>query len=394
MNSLERISAAVRFQPVDRVPVIAQVFGHAAALAGVPLDDYVHDGETLAQCQLNALERYGYDAVFAVMDVSVETEAAGSVLRRRPNHYPAVERFALSRDSDFGALPLPDCQQAGRMPELLKALRILRRELGNETLVVGCVVGPLTLATQLLGLETALYLALDDPERMECLMDVAVEIIIRFGKAQLEAGAHLPLVFDPSASSAVVPQQFFRQFELPRLRRVFQALAESGAVANWLHIAGPAHSILPYYPQAGVDIANFDYCISAAEARDQLPRTCLNGNLKPMLFVEGNPADIEAEARNLMAAFRDREALSFPPAVRFRRRPPRKTWPRWSVPRAPRGKRHADTHRHNRCLHARDPLCAGGLRARYSRRRGRLRALRLQRERSLRVVPGRNRSRG
>ena len=40
MNSLERIAAAVAFQATDRVPVIAQVFGHAATLAGVALDDY------------------------------------------------------------------------------------------------------------------------------------------------------------------------------------------------------------------------------------------------------------------------------------------------------------------------------------------------------------------
>jgi uroporphyrinogen decarboxylase len=40
MNSLERIAAAVKLEPVDRVPVIAQVFGHAARLAGIPLRRY------------------------------------------------------------------------------------------------------------------------------------------------------------------------------------------------------------------------------------------------------------------------------------------------------------------------------------------------------------------
>ena len=38
MNSLERVSAAVNFRQTDRVPVIAQVFGHAAMLSGVSLD--------------------------------------------------------------------------------------------------------------------------------------------------------------------------------------------------------------------------------------------------------------------------------------------------------------------------------------------------------------------
>ncbi len=75
MNSIDRINAGVNFDAPDRVPVIAQVFGHAATLANVALDDYVRNGELLARCQIKALERYGYDAVFALMDVNVETEA-------------------------------------------------------------------------------------------------------------------------------------------------------------------------------------------------------------------------------------------------------------------------------------------------------------------------------
>ena len=306
MNSLERIRRTVGFQPVDRPPVIAQVFGGAAALAGAPLDRYVRDGELLAQCQLNAWRRFGYDAVFSVMDVNVEAEAAGAVLTFRPNQYPVIATHPLSAQGDWGALVTPDPQRAGRMPEMLRALGILRREAGDESLVVGCVMGPFTLTTQLLGMEAALYLAIDDCPRLERLMDFATEVVIRFGLAQLEAGAHLPVVFDPSASPAVIPPQFFREFELPRLRRVFDALAGAGAVANWLHIAGPVQPVLPYYPQAGVQIANFDYCVSVAEARRLAPTLCLDGNIRPLAFVDASPANIEAQAKDLLQAFGDR----------------------------------------------------------------------------------------
>ena len=306
MNSLERVTAAVNFKETDRVPVIAQVFGHAATLARMSIDEYVRDGEAIASCQLKALERYGYDAVFSVMDVSVETEAAGSVLRYGRNQYPVVEKYALSTDDNWGELSVPDPMKAGRMPEMLKALGILRRELSDGTLVVGCVMGPFTLTTQLLGMENALYLAVDDSARLERVMDFATEIIIRFGRAQLQAGAHLPIVFNPSASPAVIPPRFFREFELPRLQRVFQAFMESGAVANWLHIAGPVGPILPYYNTAGVHIANFDYCISPGMAVDGLPATCLDGNIKPVTFVEGIPEEIEAESAHLLSALRNR----------------------------------------------------------------------------------------
>src|SRR5689334_16890388 len=131
MNGLERIQAAISFGEPDRVPVIAQVFGHAAVLAGVPLETYVRDGELLARCQLQALDRYDYDAVFALMDTSVESEATGSRLTYRADMYPYVERYALADAGDAGHLAVPDPRRCGRMPEMLKAARILRREVGN-----------------------------------------------------------------------------------------------------------------------------------------------------------------------------------------------------------------------------------------------------------------------
>jgi uroporphyrinogen decarboxylase len=224
-----------------------------------------------------------------------------------------IERYALSpgisRGGKWDGLAVPDPLRDGRMPEMLKALTILRDELRDEVAVIGCILGPFTLATQLLGLEPTLYLAIDDPPRLAHLMDYATEVVIQFGLAQLRAGAHLPMVFDPSASPAVIPPSFFREFELPRLQRVFQALSEAGAAANWLHIAGPVAPILPYYAKAGVHIANFDYVVGADVAKSRLPATCFNGNIKSLLFVEGSPAEVDTEAVNLLRAFGDRRGF-------------------------------------------------------------------------------------
>lgn len=306
MNSLDRVAAAVRFEPPDRVPVIAQVFGHAATLAGVALGDYVQDGELLARCQMTALERYDYDAVFALMDVNVETEALGSVLSYQKDGYPTVTTYALSGNMTLDKLEIPDPHKTGRMPELLKAARQLRRQVGNDVLVVGCVVGPMTLATQLLGMESALYLAADEPEQFTRLLDFATEVVIRFGVAQLEAGVHLPIVFDPSSTPEVIPPQFYRELVLPHLTRVFTAFKQAGSSANWLHTAGSAMPIYPFYPWANVEIANMDFCVDPQEAMEVLPRICLNGNIKPWSFVEATSEEIAAESLLLLEQFADR----------------------------------------------------------------------------------------
>ncbi len=136
MKSIERILATVNFEHADRLPVIAQVFGHTAVIAGKTIGDYVTSGAELAKCQLKSFERYGYDAVFAVMDVNVETEAIGSGLVYRSHDYPYVREFAFTKTTNLEAVSTPDPRNTGRMPEILRALRIMRREAGDEALVV------------------------------------------------------------------------------------------------------------------------------------------------------------------------------------------------------------------------------------------------------------------
>lgn len=306
MNSIERIKAAVNFAATDRVPAVPAVLGHAAVLAGVPLRDYLRDGELLARCQVQALKHYGYDAVFAFMDLYVETEAAGSVLTYRENQYPDITSYVLAPDGALAGLAVPEPSRSGRMPELLRAAAILRREVGDGTLVVGAVTGPMTLATQLIGIEEGLYLAADDPDRFERILDYATEVVIRYGCAQIEAGAHLPMVFEPSASPVVVPPHFFVRFVLPRLKRVLTAFREAGALLNWVMITGAIGPILEYCAELGTDILHIDYDVDPARALQALPRTCLAGNLRPLAFVTASPEQIAAEARGLCELFVDR----------------------------------------------------------------------------------------
>ena len=306
MNSRERIQAAINFEATDRLPVIAQVFGHTAVVSGLTVHDYVRSGKVMADCQIRALNRYGYDAVFAVMDVNIETEALGSRLVYPPNNYPYVQSYAFSRDTNPEDVPIPDPSNAGRMPEILDALTILRREVANEVLVVGCILGPMTLAAQLLGIEAALYLAVDDPERFEKFLDFSTQVAIRFGIAQIDSGAHVPLVFDPCASQAVIPTRFFREFELPRLKKLFGALDAAGASAGWIHAAGPIASILPFLSESGAGIINFDYCVDPNDIMNKAPSMCCNGNIKSLDFEEAEPESILREAVKLRDRFSKR----------------------------------------------------------------------------------------
>src|SRR5690242_3928618 len=117
----------------------------------------------------------------------------------------------------------------GRLPMVLEMAASLRRACRDDALVVGLVQGPMTLAVQFLGMERALCLAADRPDRFAELLDFAAAVGQAFGVAQLAAGAHLVLVFDPAACPEIVPPGFFRELVEPRLARLFSALRDAGA---------------------------------------------------------------------------------------------------------------------------------------------------------------------
>ena len=306
MNSLERIALTMKFRKPDRLPVIPQILGHTATLLNVPLSDYCRNGEILAKCQLHALDYYQHDAILAIMDVGVEAEALGAKLEYRGEQYPFVYSNAFTNMTNLSTVKVPNPSKDGRMPEILKSISIMRREVEDEVLVVGWVLGPTTLATQLLGMEKALYGAADSPDDFENLLDFCTAVQKVYGQAQLDAGAHLVMIFDPSASPEVVPPQIFRELELPRIQEIFSYFKEKGALASWLHISGQTDSILPYYCSAGVDIANFDYCVQPAVVRELLPRICVDGNIRPLAFIEEDTETVSRLAQQLVQTFSDR----------------------------------------------------------------------------------------
>lgn len=282
------------------MPVVPEVFGFTARYKGVKIKDYVRDGEVLARCQIDGWRDFGYDGVFAFADLSVEAEALGCELAYPEDSYPYIVSPILEDLREIDTLSLPDPARDGRMPVILEACRILRRELGNRVLIAGNVLGPISIAGQLVGLDRFLYLIADEPDVVRKLLAFTTEVTIRFGLAIMEAGAHVPIVFNPMASPNVIPRAIFETYELPNLRRVFEAFRRAGSPITWMSTAGNTSTILPLYPSASINLATIDYSVSLKEAGGMVPELAINGNIKPFLFDTLDEADMREEIERVI----------------------------------------------------------------------------------------------
>jgi uroporphyrinogen decarboxylase len=304
MTSYERLLSAVSGRSRDRTPVAPQVFGNAAKLTGHSLREYVSDGRVLAESQLRVRNEVGYDILFAFADLNIEAEALGCALRCEDDAYPSIEKHLIAMPGDARDLAVPDPVGSGRMPVVLEACARLREAVGNECVISACVTGPVTIASQLTGIEPFLYQVADSPAAVNSLLDFTERVAIAYGKALLRAGAHCIVIFDPVASPAVLPPSLFVNYEFPRLARMSKAFRLAGASVSWISIAGATQKLMPYFSRAGINLATVDYVVPLGEALGLSGDVAVNGNLKPYSFVTDSAALLKASATKCLLAAR------------------------------------------------------------------------------------------
>lgn len=301
MNSLQRLEAALAGHAFDEALCIPLVFGGAAFLTDVKLKRYLQNGEILAQCQLDSQQKFDYDAVFVYGDNCIEAEALGSRVYFPENAYPYIEKYRLEDPRQLKDLPDFNPSTDGRIPELLRAVALLKTELGDSLPIAGVVLGPMSIASQLMGLERLLYLLLDSPCEFADIIKFASGITLKAGLALLAQGAHISAVIDPSASQSILPSEIFGRYLLPTIRDIFSQFKGAGAMASWLVITGNSQGLLPYYRQCGVDIAGIDYEVPLAEALKWEGDFLISGNIKPYRFVNQTPQEIIREGQELIS---------------------------------------------------------------------------------------------
>ena len=305
MESLERIRSVVRFQQTDRPPVIPEMIAVTATIAGVSPKEYAKSGDMVAECQLSAQERIGHDAVFAMADLCVEAEALGCKLEFPEDNYPYVKETILSDLEGLKGLAIPDPAKDGRMPEMLKAVRLMKAKVGGKVPVMAHTIGPLTLASRIMDIEKMLYMMVDHPDKFKAILEFCLNVSTEFASALVKEGADGIIVFDPTASPSVLPAKIFTQFELGMLQRMFSKVREiNPEIITWYSVAGPLQTNLSILNAVAADISTFDYVVPVETALKYCGSTVLNGNIKPYLFLEGTPDAIRKESSSLLKATR------------------------------------------------------------------------------------------
>ncbi|MGQ9575034.1 MAG: uroporphyrinogen decarboxylase family protein [Thermoguttaceae bacterium] len=299
---LEDVRRAIARERPTRLPVFAHSEEFDVRWHGqYTYEEVCQDGAKMAAVWIAAIEEFDYDWAWLQVDDCFELEPLGVGTHGQGNILRATKDYLPATQATLDRLRIPDPQTAGRMPEKLKALRLLRRHFGDRVLVEGSCGAPFSSVGLLFGLEETMVMALTQPELLQRACDFFVELQARWIQAQVHAGAHAIWLGDCNAFSGMVSLEQYRRFALEPCKRLVQRAHALGAIVH-LH---NSEILIPYLlaeVETGADIINCGPGADLAEVQAALSgKCCCSGNLDPIeVLLRGTPEEVACQAERLV----------------------------------------------------------------------------------------------
>jgi len=290
LTGYERIKRMTTGQDVDHLPLMPITMMFAADRIGAKYHDYVTDHRVLVEGQLRTAEEFGFDYVSCISDPTREAADCGAALKFFENQPPAIDESnaRLADKTALAALEVPDPLGGGRMHDRVQAAALFKQKVKNDKAIEGWIEGPCAEAADLRGINTLMMDFYEDPEFVRDLFEFAVEMELRFAKAQVDAGIDIMGVGDAAAS--LVGPNIYEKFVWPYEKRMMDGLHQMGAGIR-LHICGNTSSILEGMGRLGCGIVDLDWMVPLSQAREAMgPDQVLLGNVDPVAILRNGTA--------------------------------------------------------------------------------------------------------
>ena len=303
MTGRERVLAALKRQPVDRTPVC-----NPTSVATVELMDLVdapfpaanRDPELMARLAATGYTELGFDSIMPVFTIIQESSALGcSIQWEQKDNWPTVRmREPIWEKLEDIKIPSnllthPDTKC------VLDAIRILKKEYGDEVAIIGKTMGPWSLAYHGMGVEPFLLLSLDDPDATKAILDALKQVTIDFGVAQLEAGADAVTLPD-HATGDLVSGEYYERYLLD----MHTEFVDQIPIPIILHICGRTVDRMDFIARTGMAAFHYDSKNEPPESMEIVKdRISLVGNINnPQTLFSKGPEEVRQEVyQNLNA---------------------------------------------------------------------------------------------
>lgn len=297
MNGKQRIAAAMRHQPVDRVPVMCQLaIGHYLVNTELTPVEIWYTSEGFAQALVALQQRYGFDGILVNllgtdpdwMRFVERIETAGDGAQTvyfangdtarcpaddnvhhicrdgyRPPSLADVDPDRLYYDDPhgLGGLKYPfyfglspyEADTADYWPDYVwRTIDLVLAEVGESVSVHSEIFSPFTQLLELFGYQQALMHLLDDPSKCHAILAAYTAGAADLGVRQARRGVDAVLISSAFAGAGFISPRQYDEFVLPYEAEVVRRIKAEG-VPVYTHTCGEIGDRLERMADTGTD---------------------------------------------------------------------------------------------------------------------------------------------
>lgn len=305
MQAKERVLKTLKGETADRIPVLC-VNQTATYEQMEQLDAYWpeanYKAELMARLASGAYTILGFDAVRVPFCQTIEAEALGCTIKDGGKlNLPSPLTHPYKID-DTPELP-NDFLERGRIPELIKAVKILKETVGDNALVIGGIIGPYSIAGNLMGVTDILRNSFKKPQLLAPFFEVSQKAGLLLARELINAGADAICIEDMMASMDLISPKIYRDLVYPWQKKLVESLQD---VPTIMHICGKLDAIIEDIANLGVTAISVEEKVDAPAAVKKLSDydrfiSLIGGINAPATLFSGSVDKVIEETRKAVA---------------------------------------------------------------------------------------------
>ncbi|MBI2851992.1 MAG: MtaA/CmuA family methyltransferase [Chloroflexi bacterium] len=299
LNSRERVLRLFERKEIDYVPVFSgmgNVTVHGLKKYGYKFAEIHTDARKMANMAASTYQLFGFESAVVPFDLGTEAEALGCPINYYSHHaegviYPTVKQPLTEEIAELDVQIPADLAKRGRIPVVCEAIRLLKKEVGDEITIGISILGPYTILAQVTDVGPLAKACFKQPQVVSKALDKMTDLIIQLSKIYQEAGADFSTIREMGAGPGILSPRVFASLIHPQLKRIF-ANVELPSV---LHICGNVKLIVDQMVTCGAAAISIEEKMNIAETRKNIPAdTIILGNIAGYdVLVHGKPADVD-----------------------------------------------------------------------------------------------------
>ncbi len=295
MTPKERVNRFFKREPIDTMPCFSgmgMVTIQAINEMSIRFPEVHTSAENLARSAVLTAEMFGYDAAIIPYDMGTVPEALGRGISLYENTddilYPTVPtKWATIHEVKIQE----DFLSRGRMPLVDEAFELIKSQTNGNLALGGWVLGPFTMAGQIVELDLFLKGVRKEKEATEAFMDMMTDLVIKVAKHYEALGVDYMNIREMGTGSDLLSPKVWKTLIGPNLKKIFDAIE----IPTINHICGSTDLIIEMMNECGADAISVDQKNNMAESRRKLGDDVLIlGNFDPYgTLVTGELSDVE-----------------------------------------------------------------------------------------------------